>query len=139
MNRQSYSFTQKIPEIKFIHIKTFFDAFFYDILFNNGHNTDRQTDGHNIYRIDAHWVRRIFTTKNNCLSWIAAERIVLQTDIYYYRVLFECVYPFRIMQLLLFLHECLSFASLSAVPHVSSIIFGLPCFLLPGGFHLIIE
>ncbi len=61
---------------------------------------------------------------------------------------FECVYPFRIMQLLLFLHECLSFNSLSAVPHVSSIflkssskvflrvIFGLPYFLLPGGFHL---
>ncbi len=61
---------------------------------------------------------------------------------------FECVYPFRIIQLLLFLHERLSFASLSAVPHVSSIffkspskvflrvIFGLQCFLLPGGFHL---
>ena len=38
-------------------------------------------------------------------------------------VFFECFYPFRIMQLLLFLHERLSFASLSAVPHVSSIIF----------------
>ena len=52
------------------------------------------------------------------------------------------------MQLPLFIHECLSIASLSAVPHVSSIyfkscskvflmvIFGLPCFFLPGGFHL---
>ena len=61
---------------------------------------------------------------------------------------FFFIYPLRIMQLLLFLHECLSFASLSAVPHVSSIIlkspwkvffrdiFGLPCFLLPGGFYL---
>ncbi len=63
-------------------------------------------------------------------------------------IFFCCVYPFRIMQPFLFLHEILSFASPSAVPHVSSIffkspskvllgdIFGLPCFLLPGGFHL---
>ena len=52
------------------------------------------------------------------------------------------------MQLLLFLHERLSFASLSAVPHVSSMFFkspskvftqghfSLPCFLFPRGFHL---
>ena len=50
------------------------------------------------------------------------------------------------MQLLIFLHECLSFASLSAVPYDNffksppkvflRVIFGLPCFLLPGGFHL---
>ena len=33
---------------------------------------------------------------------------------------------FRIMQLILFLHECLSFASLSAVPHVSFIFFKSP-------------
>ena len=61
---------------------------------------------------------------------------------------FDCIYPFRIMQVLLFLHECLSFDSLSVVPHVSftffkspsdvflRAIFGLPYFLLPGGFYL---
>ena len=61
---------------------------------------------------------------------------------------FCCFYPLRIMQPFLFRNEFLSFASLSAVPHVSYIffkspskvflrvIFGLPCFLLPGGFHL---
>ncbi len=54
---------------------------------------------------------------------------------------FHCVYPLRLMQLLLFLHESLSFAYLSAVPHVSSIflclqrffyrvIFGLSALLL---------
>ncbi len=58
---------------------------------------------------------------------------------------FEYFYPFRIMQLLLFLHESTSLASLLAFPHVSSVlfkspskaflkvIFGLPCFFLPGG------
>ena len=62
-------------------------------------------------------------------------------------IFIHCVYPLRIMQPFLFLHEIL-FASLSAVPHVGSIflksplkvflmvIFGLLCFLLPGGFHL---
>ena len=56
--------------------------------------------------------------------------------------MFNFFYPLRIMQPLLFLYKILSFASLSAVPHVSSIflkspskiflrvIFGLPCFLL---------
>ena len=67
---------------------------------------------------------------------------------FYKNFFFLCIYPLRIMQSLLFLHEFLSFASLSAVPHVSSsflkssskvflrVIFGLPCFLQPGGFHL---
>ena len=60
----------------------------------------------------------------------------------YNHIFFHCVYPLRIVLLLFFLHECLSFASLSVVPHVSSIflrspskvflrvIFGLPCLII---------
>ena len=51
----------------------------------------------------------------------------------------DCFYPFVIMQLLLFLHECLSFASLSAVPHVSFILFKSPSkvfLMVIFGFHL---
>ena len=68
----------------------------------------------------------------------------------YFRVLllFGSFYPLGIMEPFLPRHNDLFLASLSAVPHVSSIffkshskvflrvIFGLPCFLLPGGFHL---
>ncbi len=61
---------------------------------------------------------------------------------------FGSLYPLGIMEPFLPRHNDLSLASLSAVPHVRSIffkspskvflrvMFGLPCFLLPGGFHL---
>ncbi len=47
---------------------------------------------------------------------------------------FHYVYLLRIMQLLLFLRECLSFASLSAVPHITSITSSLPQRFFSGSF-----
>ena len=44
------------------------------------------------------------------------------------------IYPLRIMQPLIFLHEFLSSASLSAVPHVSSIFLSLPQRFFSGSF-----
>ncbi len=47
----------------------------------------------------------------------------LPSNIFFF---FCCFYPLRIMQPFLFRHENVSFASLSAVPHVSSIFFKSP-------------
>ena len=59
---------------------------------------------------------------------------IIDTKSVYVSLLLDCFYPFRIMQLLSFLHECLSFASLSAVPHDSSIFFKSPSKIFSGSF-----
>ncbi len=73
------------------------------------------------------------------------EGLVILIDLNNVIFFFGSLYPLGIMEPFLPRHNDLSLASLSAVPHVSSIffkspskgflrvIFGLPCFLLPGG------
>ncbi len=62
---------------------------------------------------------------NNCM-FLTNFIFFCQKFIIVSEFFFRCFYPLGIMQPFLFRHDDLSFASLSAVPHVSSIFFKSP-------------